>query len=459
MTTPLPLRAPRLLISGGTLLTMMAGDEIHSDGAVLIEDGHILYAGPAAGLPPCPDAQRIDATGKAILPGLINAHTHLCMILGRTLGVERTLLEWLDIEMPLMRALDEQGMYDAQMLGLAENLKNGNTSVVENIFTPRTGPDLEIVAFTAMRDAGVRGIVARGYTGRNFAPDFVETAAQQDTRVRALARDWRGQDNGRLDLFISPLLPWSMSPEQFAETRRLTRDLGLGLHMHVAESPEFNTLIEKHFGKKLRNVELLAEMDCLGPDVQAVAVADLDAREIALLAETGTPVIFDPTTRLFWGTGFADIKSFLDQGISAALCTNGPAANCGQDLFESMKYACATAKTAARDPTALTARRALRMATIEGATVLGIADRVGSLEAGKRADLITVDLRQPHLTPAINVEAALVYAAKGSDVRDVIIDGRILLRDRTFTHLDEGAIIDRANAAASKAISKAGLAR
>lgn len=453
----LPPRAKKLLVTGGTLLTMNQAHDIVTDGAILIEDGRIAYAGPARAVPGAEGAERIDAAGKVILPGLVNAHTHLCMILGRTLGVERVLLDWLDVEMPLMGALTEAEMHDALMLGLAENLKNGNTSVVENIFTVRNGPDMEAVAFGAMREAGIRGTVARGYTGRNFAPDFIETAAQQDERVRALARDWQGHD-GRLGLFVSPLLPWSMTEEQFAATRELTRDLGIGLHMHVAESPEFNTMIEKHFGRKLRNVELLAEMDCLGPDVQAVAVADLDANEIRLLAETKTPVIFDPTTRLFWGTGFADIKAFLDQGIVAGLCTNGPAANCGQDLFESMKYACATAKTAARDPTALTGRRALRMATIEGAQALGMADRIGSLEEGKRADLITIDMRQPHLTPAIDIEAALVYSAKASDVREVIVDGRVLLRERKFLHLDEGEILAKANRAARAALSRIGRA-
>ena len=455
MIGALPARARRLLIRGGRVLTMNATHDILDAGSVLIEDGRIAHVGPVDTLGPVGDALVIDAAGKAILPGLVNAHTHLCMIFGRTAGVERTLLEWLDIEMPLMRAMDEEAIYHAEVLGLIENLKNGNTTVVDNIFTPRGGAvDFEEQAFAAMRDVGIRGVLARGFEGCNFAPDFVETAEQQDRRVKALCARWRNHD-GRLDLFVSPLLPWSMTPQQFRSTRALTRELGLGLHMHVAESPEFNTLIEKFHGRPLRNVELLAEMDCLGPDTQAVAVADLNAREIALLASSGTPVVFDPTTRLYWGTGFADIPAFMAAGLVCGLATNGPAANCGQDLFEVMKYACATAKTSAGRPDALTARRALRMATIEGAQAIGKAGEIGSLEPGKRADIITVDLLQPHMTPCTNVEAALVYAGRGADVREVVVDGRLLLRERRFTHIDEGSLLTCISSHAHRCLSAA----
>ena len=199
--------------------------------------------------------------------------------------------------------------------------------------------------------------------------------------------------------------------------------------MHVAESPEFNAKIAEHYGRALRNVELLAEAGCLGPATQAVAVSDISLEEIDLLRKHETAVVFDPQTRLFWGTGFPSIKPFLDAGLTCGLGTNGPAANCGQDLFETMKYACATAKTAANDPTALGRKRVLAMATIEGARAIGLDQEIGSLEAGKRADLITIDLAQPHLTPAADLEAALVYSARGSDVRDVVVDGKLLMRE------------------------------
>jgi 5-methylthioadenosine/S-adenosylhomocysteine deaminase len=308
-----------------------------------------------------------------------------------------------------------------------------------------------------MRRSGIRGVVARGYQARNFDAQFVETADEQAQRVRELAAQWHGAADGRLGLSIGPLLPWIVDERELRGSAALARELGLKLHMHVAESPEFNRMIERHFGRPLRNVELLYETDCLGRDAQVVAVADVNQREIELLAETGTSVVFDPPTRLFWGTGFPSIRPFLDAGLTCALGSNGPAANCGQDLFESMKYACATAKTAAGAPDALTRGRALAMATIEGAAALGLDERIGSLEPGKRADLITVDLAQPHLTPAFDLEAALVYSARGADVRDAIVDGQVVMRNRRLETIDESALLLAANDAARSALRRAGI--
>jgi 5-methylthioadenosine/S-adenosylhomocysteine deaminase len=225
----------------------------------------------------------------------------------------------------------------------------------------------------------------------------------------------------------------------------------------VAESPEFNLMIAKHFGREIRQVELLEETGCLGPDVQAIACSDVSPREIELLAASGTAVLFDPQTRLFWGTGFPPIRDFLNAGITCGVATNGAAANCGQDLFESMKYACATAKTAANDPRALTAARALRMATSEGARAIGRTE-TGSIEIGKRADLITVEARQPHLSPLFDPEKALVYSARGGDVRDAVIDGRVVMRDRKVLTVDEHALLKEAEQVARRCAARAGIA-
>ena len=446
-----------MLIRSAKVLTMNPAREVISDGAVLVEAGRIAYVGPSAGAPSRAD-RVIDAAGKLVMPGLVNCHTHLCMVLGRTIGVERRLLGWLEIEMGLMRGIDLDALYAAEMLGCVENLRNGNTTLVENFFFPRRKGEVpEEAAFRAMKDSGVRGTLARGYHARNYAPDFVESIDEQDRQVEALAKKWHGAENGRLRLSLGPVLPWVVDIEELRRSRALADRLGLGLHMHVAESPEFNAKIAQHHPKAWRNVELLAEAGCLGPDTQAVAVSDISAEEIELLKKHGTSVVFDPQTRLFWGTGFPSIKPFLDAGLACGLGTNGPAANCGQDLFETMKYACATAKTATNDPTALGRKRVLAMATIEGARAIGLDKEIGSLEVGKRADLITLDLAQPHLTPAVDIEAALVYSARGSDVRDVVVDGRLLMRDRRFVHLDEAEVMKKANDAAARSMRAAGI--
>lgn len=446
----------RTLIENGIVITMNSADDVYERGCVLIEDARMTYVGPRSGLPRDIDAMRENAAGKVVMPGLVNCHTHLCMIFGRTLATGTDLLSWLDVQMPIIRALDADAMLTAQTLGCVENLKNGNTTVVENIFAPRSDVQApEDCAFAAMESTGIRGTVARAFEALHFDPTFVETLEQQTRRLRTLHARWHGRAGGRLRLSFGPLLPWAVNESMLRATRALADELRLSLHMHVAESAEFNRIIELHYGRPIRNVELLHETGCLGPDVQAVGVSALSTHEIALLAETGTAVVLDPPTRLFWGTGFPSLTPFFDAGITCGLATNGPAANCGQDLFESMKYACATAKTATGNARALDARRALRMATIDGARALGMASDVGSLEAGKRADIITVDLRQPHLVPAFDLEAALVFSARGSDVRDVMVDGQWLMRDRRLTRIDESSLLARAEAQAEQSLAQA----
>lgn len=447
----------RIAIEHGLVLTMDPAGRIIEDGRVVVE-GRDIVAVERCTADPVPDCDLvIDATGRIVLPGLVNSHTHLCMVFGRTIGPERRLLEWLDLLMPMMAAMDEEALYIAELLGCVENIKNGNTSLVENIFMPpRAAGDIEDAAFRAFRDSGIRGTVARATEARHFDPRFCETSGEQAERVARLAGRWHGSEGGRLRLSIGPLLPWVLDEQGFRETRRIACDNGLGLHMHVAESPEFNLMIARHFGREIRQVELLDEVGCLGPDVQAIACSDVSPREIELLAASGTAVLFDPQTRLFWGTGFPPIRDFLTAGITCGVATNGAAANCGQDLFESMKYACATAKTAANDPRALTAARALRMATTEGARAIGRTE-TGSIEVGKRADLITVEARQPHLAPLFDPEKALVYSAHGGDVRDAVIDGQVVMRNREVLTVDEDALLAEVEQVARRCAARAGI--
>jgi 5-methylthioadenosine/S-adenosylhomocysteine deaminase len=447
-----------LVIEGATILSMDSQSSIIRNGSILVNKGIIEYVGPYRDNYGCRIDDRLNVVGKAVLPGLINSHTHLCMTFGRTIGVERDLVAWLAVQVPLISAMDRDAFYYCELLGAIENIKNGNTTIVENIVAPLTDDNrMENAALEALKASGARGVLARCHQSRNFAQEYLETADQQDTRVRALAEQWHRVDEGRFRVAIGPQLPWLVDEDGLKSTQALARQLGLGLHMHVAENPNFNIQIAKHFGRPIRNVELLFETGVLGPDTQVVAVSDISDREIELLEKTNSAVVFDPQTRLYWGSGFAQINKFLDAGLLCAVATNGAGANCSQSIFESMKYACATAKTAAQSPTALGCRRSLRMATIDAAKQLGMDHEIGSIEVGKRADLITVDLTQPHLSPAFDVEAALVYSASATDVRDTIVGGEILMRDRKLQKLNERDVVARACELASIALKASGI--
>lgn len=446
------------LFEGGRVLTLDAANSEYADGCVLVRDDCIEFVGHRSDLPEVRADRVLDVTGKLVMPGLVNGHSHLSMIFGRTLGPEKVLLDWLDQQLPMIEVFDEEAMYVAQLLGCVENLKNGNTTLVENLASAHPSHySPEGATFRAMRDSGIRGTLARAFEGRNFRPLFMETLDDQARRITELAEQWHGAENDRLHLSFGPLLPWCMTEEMYRETRALADRLGLCLHMHVAESPEFNRLIAKHYGRNIRQVELLHETGCLGPDVQVAAVCDISPEEIELLAKSDTRVLFDPPTRLFWGSGIPALHPFLEAGLTCGLATNGPAANCGQDLFESMKYACALAKTGKNDPLALDRHRVLRMATSEGAKAIGREGQTGCLAPGLKADVITVDLQQAHLAPTLDVAAALVYSAKGNDVRDVMVDGELLIKDRKVLFIDEDALLEHADRIARRCIREAGI--
>ena len=200
----------RIAIEHGLVLTMDRADRVIEDGRVVVEGRDIVAVAMHRGDPRSDCDLVIDATGRIVLPGLVNAHTHLCMVFGRTIGPERRLLEWLDLLMPMMAAMDDEALYVAELLGCIENIKNGNTSLVENIFVPpHVGADPEDAAFRALRDSGIRGTVARATEARLFDPRFCETAVDQARRVERLAARWHGSEGGRLSLSIGPLLPGS----------------------------------------------------------------------------------------------------------------------------------------------------------------------------------------------------------------------------------------------------------
>ncbi|MBS4083772.1 MAG: amidohydrolase family protein, partial [Rhizobiales bacterium] len=187
----------RISIENGLVLTMDRSNRFIENGRVVIEGRDIVAVESSTAKPAANVDEVIDATGKIVLPGLVNAHTHLCMVFGRTIGPERRLLEWLDLLMPIMAAMDEEALYIAELLGCVENIKNGNTSLVENIFMPPGDrSDIEESAFRALRDSGIRGTVARATEARAFDPRFCETAAEQAERVERLAGRWHGSEGG-----------------------------------------------------------------------------------------------------------------------------------------------------------------------------------------------------------------------------------------------------------------------
>ena len=221
----------RTVIAGGTVVTQDAARRVIADGCVIVEGSTIAAVGPAS-LAAGVDAERLDARGCAVIPGLVNAHTHLYNTFGRTLGADQSFAEWLTNQKGLIAALDEEEYRTCVELGLVDNLRSGSTCVVDNPAVPAAGANrLHEAALAAARDLGARYVLARGYTDQINASDYVESLAEIEARMRSLARDHHDTAGGRMRIMLSPMLPWALSPAGFRMTRRLADELGLKIHM------------------------------------------------------------------------------------------------------------------------------------------------------------------------------------------------------------------------------------
>jgi 5-methylthioadenosine/S-adenosylhomocysteine deaminase len=254
----------------------------------------------------------------------------------------------------------------------------------------------------------------------------------------ALLEKWHGREGGRIRYCFAPRFAVSCTDELLKRVGRLARERGVMIHTHASENLTEIEIVERETG--MRNVKYLDSVGLTGSHVALAHCVHLDADEIGLLAQTGTHVAHCPSSNLKLGSGIAPVAELLERGVSVSLGADGAACNNRLDMFTEMRTAALLQKIT-RGTEALPARRVLRMATIDGARALGLGGEIGSLETGKRADLIIVDLERLHLTPHPDIVSTLVYAAEAGDVRTVIVDGRFLLRDGRLETLDERAVI------------------
>jgi 5-methylthioadenosine/S-adenosylhomocysteine deaminase len=441
-----------MLIKGATILTSDNAGTIIEDGYVLIEGNLITRVG--SGHPGNVNADNvIDASGMLVSPGFINAHTHLCMILGRSLGSDQALLHWLTAaQMPLMRAFETED-YDVSMeLGAIENLKAGSTTICEIFFTPHYGDGVDEVAVTSLDRSGIRSVFFRCTNDEPFFPGFSEGRQEIERRSKHLINRFQ---TDRTRIGVGPLAPWANTEEAFELAVDISEKKDVLIHQHTAETPEYNDLVRQRTG--LSNVEMLADVGCLGDKVMLNHCVHLSDHDIDLIAQSGSHVIHDPTSNMILASGVAPIPKFRQKNINMGLACDGPACNNNQDMLEVMKDAALLQKVVTREAQTLVAREVFRMATRGGARAIGMGSRLGSIQPGFLADVILIDTRVPHMTPMHDVLATLVYSAKGSDVQTVIVDGRVVMRNREILTLDERQVINRARRRAKEARQRAGL--
>jgi 5-methylthioadenosine/S-adenosylhomocysteine deaminase len=420
-----------LLVHGGDVLTVDEAGTVVRDGAVAVREGEIVAVGPAEELTTrFTAAESIDASGCLVLPGLINTHTHLAMTLLRGRADDVTLQGFLERVLKWEAALlTPKNVAAAVRLAVAESVRAGVTSA------------LDMYWFHEAAEQVARETGWRLHTGPTFMdvpgpPDGIAYEDRLDWARRDLAA--RGEPRPGMRPILFAHSTYTLAPDQLVEIAALAREFGALLHIHAAENPTEVATVEVKYGK--RPVELLDSLGLLGPDLLLAHAVDLTGPEIAALARTGTSVAHCPVSNLKLGCGIAPVPRLLSAGVTVGLGTDGAVSSNTLDVLGAVRQAALVHK-AGGDPTAVGAEQAVRMATIEGARALGLGDHLGSLEVGKRADLVVLDLNAPHLRPLHDPWSTLAYAAHSADVRDTVVDGRVLMRNRTLGTLDEEAVL------------------
>jgi 5-methylthioadenosine/S-adenosylhomocysteine deaminase len=421
-----------LLIAGGTVVTMDDEGRVVEGGAVAVEGSRIAAVLDRGALFPQAE-ETLDATGMLVIPGLVNTHGHVPMSLLRGLADDKKLMEWLnDFIFPAeARNVDEEFSYWGTLLSAIEMARSGTTTFTDMYY-------FEESIAKAVDEAGLRAVLGQTIIGFP-APDF-KTPDDALRATETLILKWK--DHPRIVPSVAPHALYTTDLEVVAKARELSRRYQVPFQLHAHEAPEEDVAVRAKYGETAAT--LLEERNLLGPGMilhHAITLTDTD---IALLAKRGVAVSHNPQSNMKGASGLARVPDLLEGGVTVGLGTDGPASNNNLDLFEEMDTAAKVHKLVRSDPTVMPAKEVFRMATRGGAKALGLEALVGSLEAGKRADIVLIDVRQPELTPMYDVYSHLVYAIKGAHVKTVLVDGRVILRDRKMLTLDESAVMAKA---------------
>ncbi len=419
-------RAVDLLIRGGTILTM-AGPDIEQ-GSIAVTNGEIVAVGPSSEIDDAYTAKEtIDARGKAVLPGFVNAHTHAPMTLLRGIADDRDLMDWLQnyIFPAEAKNVDPEFVKTGTRLAAAEMILSGTTTYADMYY-------FEADVARETRAAGLRGVL--GETVLDFPAPDNKSWDDAMRYVREFAKQYKG--DSLITPAIAPHAPYTVSEDHLKQVRALATELGIPILIHVSETAsELEQIGKAHHG--LTPGAYLASIGFLGDDVIAAHGVWLTKDEIALFAKSRTAVAHCPESNMMLASGVAPVVEMRAAGVDVALGTDGPAgSNNNLDMIEEMASAARLQKVSRKDPKALSARDVLAMATIDGAKALGLGNKIGSIEKGKRADIIVINLDTPATQPVYSVESAIVYAASGDDVVATIVDGKVLMTDRKVRTID-----------------------
>jgi 5-methylthioadenosine/S-adenosylhomocysteine deaminase len=427
-------RRVSLVITGGTIVTMDSSRRVIANGAVVVDGSDIVAVDGADTIArQFRGDQTIDAAGQVVLPGLVNTHTHAPMVLYRGLADDLGLMEWLTKYMfpAEARTVSPEFVRAGTRLAALEMIQSGTTTYADMYYFE------EEIARTT-KAAGLRGVL--GQTIIQFPVADAKTPVDALRRAEAFVAEFKG--DALITPAVAPHAVYTLDAQTLTAARDLSRRHGVPTLIHLAETADELKTAQERF--KATPVGYLDRLGFLGAGVLAAHAVWIAEPDIATLRTRGVAVSHNPESNMKLASGTAPVTDYLRAGVSVGLATDGAASNNDLDMFEAMRVASLLQKARTGDPRALGAGAALEMATIGGAQALGLAAQIGSLEPGKRADLIVVSMSAARQTPMYDAVSHLVYTTRGDDVRTTIVNGRVLMRDRKVLSLEEAAVLAEA---------------
>ena len=433
-------RQVALVVTGGTVVTVDPNHRVIANGAVAIDGTDIVAVDTADAIRrQFRPRETIDATGQVVMPGLINTHTHAAMTLFRGLADDRSLMDWLNnyIFPAEAKMVSPEFVRAGTRLAALEMIQSGTTTFADMYY-------FEDEVARETRAAGMRGIL--GQTIIQFPVADAKTPADGLARAEAFIKAFKGDP--LITPAVAPHALYTLDGPTLKAARDLSRRYDVPTLIHLAETrDEVKTAQERHATSP---VAYLDSLGFFGPGVLAAHGIYVEESEMPLLKEKGVGISHNPESNMKLASGVAPVTAYLRAGVAIGLGTDGAASNNDLDMFEAMRMASLLQKVQTNDPTAVSAQTAVDMATIGGARAMGLDKQIGSLEPGKRADLIVVNMSAARQTPMYDPISHLVYVTRGDDVRTTIVNGKVLMRDRKMLTLDEDAILRDARMWADK---------
>lgn len=427
-----------LLIKNSIIVTVNEAREVLFDGAIAIENDRIVDIGKSELLESkYKDAKKvIDGYGKVIFPGFINTHNHLFQVLLKGLGDDMALGDWLNTMMfPAAKFLTEEDTYHAAMLGCMEGLKSGITTMVDYMHT-HNRPGLTDGIVKAYKELGIRGVIGRGCIDLGIHKELIEDVATVEADLRRVFELYHNSENGRIKICVAPSSMWAISEEMGKMLWKIVKEYDSYFTVHISETEFAREMTKKVHGEI--DIKLLEKWGIIGPEVVAVHCVHVNDEDMEMIKENNIKVSHNVASNMYLASGVAPVPEMLEREISVSLGVDGAASNNSQDMIELMKLTALQHKVKNCNPLAISAEKVLEMATIEGAKTLRLENEIGSLEIGKKADLVIFNpMLSPKSIPLHNPVSTLVYSASMSNIESVVIDGKIVMEDSKITTIED----------------------